>query len=273
MNFLSLSSEAETIPVLASIHRFPRKKSFRQKISPSAPDLRSPARKSQSGPGPRMPVDDYGQIVSALAHEIRNPLTNINLSVDMLLAAAKDDEWKACLNIISRNSTRINNLLTTFLQYQEAMQVVAAGHSIHQLLEEVLDIARDRILLKNITVRKEYAAGDPQTVCNKPEMQIALTNIVLNAIEAMVPGKGELKLSTSSLAGQYILRIEDNGCGISKVNLATIFKPFATNRPGGLGLGLSTACNALRSNHVAVNVESEEGKGTSFILFFDHISI
>jgi len=273
MNFLSLSPEVETIPALAAIHRFPRRKSFRQTFSPSAPVLRTPARKSQSGPGPRPPGDDYGQIVSALAHEIRNPLTNINLSVDMLLAAAKGDEWKVYLDIISRNSTRINHLLKLFLQYQAAMKVVPTGHSIHQLLEEVLDIARDRILLKNITVRKEYAAGDPQTVFNKPEMQIALTNIIINAIEAMAPGKGELKLTTSSLAGQCILRIEDNGCGIGKENLETIFKPFATNRPGGLGLGLSTACNALRSNHVAVNVESEEGKGTSFILFFDHISI
>ena len=66
-----------------------------------------------------------------------------------------------------------------------------------------------------------------------------------------------------------MIQIEDNGCGISKENLKYIFKPYFTNKPGGLGLGLATTYDILQSNHVGVNVESEEGKGTRFILSFE----
>jgi signal transduction histidine kinase len=100
-------------------------------------------------------------------------------------------------------------------------------------------------------------------------MQIALTNIIINAIDAMPSENGELKLTTKSIDGKYIIQVEDNGCGISKANLKHIFKPFFTKKPGGLGLGLATTYHILKSNHVGIDVESEEGKGTLFILSFD----
>jgi signal transduction histidine kinase len=99
-------------------------------------------------------------------------------------------------------------------------------------------------------------------------MKIALTNIIVNAIDAMSQ-KGELKIITKSIERKYAIQIEDNGCGISREDLKNIFKPYFTNKPGGLGLGLAATCDILQSNHVGVFVESEEGKGTRFILLFD----
>lgn len=210
--------------------------------------------------------------VSALAHEVRNPLTNINLAVEMLKSAIKDDDQKY-LDIIMRSSVRITDLINELLKNQQADEEQGEKYSIHQLLDEVLDMSADRIMLKHIAVRKDYAAQDCKIALNRPKMKIALTNIIINAIDAMTLERGTLKLATKSMEGKYILQIEDNGCGISKKNLKYIFTPFFTNKPGGLGLGLATTFDILRSNHVGVNVKSEEGTGTRFILLFQKKTI
>ena len=98
---------------------------------------------------------------------------------------------------------------------------------------------------------------------------MALTNIIINAIDAMSAENGELKLGTKLIGDRYAIEIEDNGCGISPENLKNIFKAFYTNKPGGLGVGLSTTYDILWSNHVEVKVESEPGTGTCFTLLFD----
>lgn len=206
---------------------------------------------------------------AALAHEIRGPLTNINLSTEMLEAEITNDNLKMFLDIIKRSSVRINNLINELLRYQQSDILEAEKHSVCELLDEVLEMAEDRIRVKKITVRKEYAAQDCKLLLNSQKIKMALTNIIVNAIDAMTREKGRLRLVTKSMKDKYILQIEDNGCGISNEKLKKIFKPYFTNHPFGLGSGLTTAYDILRSNQVGVNVKSKEGKGTSFILLFN----
>ena len=208
------------------------------------------------------------RFVTALAHEVRNPLTNINLAVDMLAYAIKDDEPKLYLDIIRRGSARINLLVCDLLKYQEPEQEESNKYSMHRLLDEVLDMAVDRIRLKNIAVRREYALKDKQIMFDKAQLRIALTNIVINAIDAMSMENGELRLTESLVDGRYSLQIADNGCGIPAEHLRQIFDPYFTRKPGGLGLGLSTTRDILQSNHIGMNVESKEGEGTCFTLLF-----
>lgn len=207
--------------------------------------------------------------VTALAHEVRNPLTNINLAVDMLAYVVSDDEPKLYLDIIRRSSARINQLVFDLLKYQEPDQVEGNSYSMHQILDEVLEMAADRITLKNITVRKEYASQDKQILAEKDRIRIALTNIVINAIEAMTSKNGELRLIESQVDGHYCLQIGDNGCGIPAEHLQQIFHPYFTRKPGGLGLGLSTTWDILHANHIEMSVESKEGEGTCFTLLFE----
>ena len=218
---------------------------------------------------PAIPPDYSDQFASSLAHEVRNPLTNIKLSVEMLESIIEDKGLKVYLDIIMRSSARINILITELLKYQLTNEVHGEKHSIQELLDEVIEMAGDRIGLKNIVVLKDYAALDCMIVLDRLKMKIALTNIIVNAIDAMGSDKGELKLVTKSIDNKYVIQIEDNGCGISQGNLKDIFTPYFTNKPGGLGLGLTTTLDILRSNHVGLNVKSEEGKGTRFILLFD----
>jgi signal transduction histidine kinase len=212
------------------------------------------------------------QFASALAHEIRNPLTNINLAADMLKSTLITDDQKIYLDIITRASARINNLTADLLAYYQTDEVLVENYSVHQLIDDVLATTIDRIKLKNITVRKYYTLLDAKILVNKQNMKMALTNILINAIDAMSSKNGELSLITKSMNGKCIVEINDNGIGISKENLKNIFKPYFSNKPGGMGLGLSTTLNILQSNHVAVNVQSEEGSGTTFILSFKKIS-
>lgn len=217
---------------------------------------------------PAVSKTNHSQLV-AMAHELRNPLTDINLSVAMLEAVLQDRDLKMYLDIIMRSSIKVSDLITEMLKWEQGDKLQEEQYSIHQLLEEVLEMSEDRLSLKNITVSREYSLLDHRMSANKLRMKMAITNIVINAIDAMAPKKGELKLITKSAGGKFIVQLIDNGCGISKENLANIFKPYFTNKPGGLGIGLSTTSEILQSNNVSIHVKSEEGLGTCFVLMFD----
>src|ERR1700722_12395625 len=206
-----------------------------------------------------------------LAHEIRNPLSTINLAVDMLRLTNDEQEKKTCLDIITRNSLRINNLLTDLLTSYQLDEIRFKKYSINDLIDEVLVVSGDLLTLKNITVSKYYSTLDCKILLNKEKVKIALTNIIINAIEAMPLENGQLKLVTKLVNGKCIVEIEDNGSGISKENLKKIFTPYYTSKPAGIGLGLSSSLDILRANHFHVDVQSEEGSGTRFILLFDNL--
>lgn len=216
---------------------------------------------------PRASNDQTGRL-TALAHELRNPLTDINLSVGMMEGAVDKGDIKMYLDIIMRSSARISDLVTEILRQGRHAIKQEAQYSVHQLLEEVLKISDDRLTLKNITVSRQYSPDDFKMNADRLRMKIAMTNIVINAVEAMGTKKGELKLITKSAGDQFIVQFIDNGCGISKAIQSHIFEPYFTNKPGGLGIGLSTTCEILRENNVGINVKSIEGRGTSFILSF-----
>jgi signal transduction histidine kinase len=208
---------------------------------------------------------------SALAHEVRNPLATINLAVQILKSPAKVLDHKLYLDIIMKASGQINDLITDLLKSWQPATMEPEQYSIHQLLDEALAMTEDRLLLKNITVRKDYSTLDCKILVNKRKIKIALVNIIINAIEAMHSERGKLKLITRSINGKCIIEIEDNGIGISTENLKNLFTPYFTHKAGGMGLGLSTTIDILNANHATVDVQSEEGKGTRFILFFEGI--
>ena len=107
---------------------------------------------------------------------------------------------------------RISDLINDLLKNKQE-EVDVEGHSIHQLLDEALELARDRISLKNIVVIKKYEQ-DCKLTLNAPEMKIALTNIIVNAIDAMTAGEGQLTLITKSIESRDVVMINDNGCGM-----------------------------------------------------------
>jgi signal transduction histidine kinase len=206
--------------------------------------------------------------LTSLAHEVRNPLCNIDMALEMLRPIALDEEATLYLDIIRRASVRIKNLITTLLITDHSREDSYEYFSLHQLLDEVLAVASDRMLLKKVVVSRKYYASEHRAFLNREHIKIALSNIVTNAIDAMAVETGKLALVTNSTPEQISLEIHDNGIGIGKENLKRIFEPFFTNKPNGLGLGLSTTLEILRANHTKIDVRSQEGLGTCFTLSF-----
>lgn len=214
-------------------------------------------------------TDAQAQLVRAeITHEIRNPLTTINMAVELLKPMVDDDEAKkVLLAVIMRASQKINSLINELL-LPGPEAVAMEGYSMQQVLDEALLMVADQILLKRIDVLREYDAPDYLKKGDKPGMKIALSNIILNAVDAMNKG-GELNLSTRLIDGVYTIQVRDNGGGISAEHIKCMFSPGFTNKENGMGLGLALTHDILHANEVNYFVESEVGVSTTFALSFN----
>jgi signal transduction histidine kinase len=212
-----------------------------------------------------------GILASALVHEVRNPLNNINLAAEFIDSGKLDEEQKAFVEIINRGVDRIRNLVNDFLISHKSIETHAEICSLNELVDDVLALNQDRLRLNDVFIIKNYSYKDWKIRVKKREIIVAITNILINAIEAMPAGYGKLKITTGATNDQCFLKIEDNGTGISAENLRKIFNPFFTNKPGGIGLGLSTAKEMVLSNGGAIEVKSEPESGTRFDIGFNKV--
>ncbi len=208
-----------------------------------------------------------GRLARTIAHEVRNPLTNINLSVEHL----KDepaDEHEMYFDIITRNSERINQLITELLNSSKPAELKLDKYPVHKLLDETLELAIDRLRLKEISLEKNYCPENIVIYMDADKLKTALLNLVINAIEAMEPGKGILKISCLVIHHRCIITIEDNGAGIEKENLEHLFEPFYSKKSQGMGLGLTATQNIILTHKGTIDVESDPGIGTKFSIGF-----
>ena len=214
--------------------------------------------------------EPLNELVIALAHEMRNPLAVISSSTELLNnKAEKDDDLKICVDMIRKSTVRINDLIIRLLAVQQFMETKENTCSIAAIFNDVLEIVADHIRLKGITVIRDFYKADSVLVLDKSKLQIAFTNIITNAIEAMPSVNGVLRLSIKENNNHYSVRIEDNGCGMSKHHLQSIFERGFTEKLNGSGYGLSITNSFLQANNVVMKVKSEEGKGTIFLLLFN----
>ncbi len=208
-----------------------------------------------------------GKIARTIAHEVRNPLTNINLSLEHLKSEFKveDESFDLYVDIISRNSQRINQLITELLVSSKPGELNSTSFSIDTVIEETLKMANDRIQLKGISIEKDFKCN-LNIEGDKEKIKTALINVIINAVEAVADNVGIVKIACYKKDEFCAIEISDNGIGINKENLNDLFVPFYTNKPKGMGLGLTTAQNILINHKGNLRVESEEGKGTTFII-------
>ncbi len=205
-----------------------------------------------------------GRISRTIAHEIRNPLTNINLACEQI-NVAEDEDSKVLLEMIKRNSKRINDLITDLLNSTKFSELNPQKVFVHDVLDQALQLASDRINLKGIQISKVYAV--PREVEIDPEkMKIAFLNIIINAIEAMEQDKGILDIKVINQDKNCLITIKDNGCGMDKDSLQRIFEPYFTSKNEGNGLGLTHTQNIILNHNGKINVISTPGYGTTFLI-------
>ncbi len=211
------------------------------------------------------------RLVNVLAHEVRNPLNNINLSIEQLSPDIVNTDNAVFLDIISRNSKRIEVLISELLNSSKTSSIEEKEIDLNEILEETCKMAIDRITLKKIKLEKDFPTTATNIKGDAEKLKIAFLNIIINAIEAMEEG-GELTINIDSDKEFNTLKISDNGCGIPEENISRLFEPYFTAKRNGMGLGLATTLNILQSHKAEVEVESIIGRGTSFIIIFPIIN-
>ncbi|KAA2245240.1 PAS domain S-box protein [Chitinophaga agrisoli] len=207
-----------------------------------------------------------GRIARVIAHEVRNPLTNILLAVSQfkLEPTAATEDSQLYTDIIERNCIRINQLITELLHSTRMIELHIQQHGINELTEKALVLAQDRLQLNEIKVEKQFSEPDVMIPADAEKVEIALLNIIINAIEAMTPGQGELEIYTTRNNDKAIIQIRDNGPGIPEDMKAKLFDPFFTSKPKGSGLGLTSTQNIIINHKGNIHVDSEPGRGTTF---------
>lgn len=210
-----------------------------------------------------------GRIARTIAHEVRNPLTNINLAVEQLQSEMNGTRPRSAdvmLEMINRNSSRINILITDLLNSTKFTDLVYTKKSVNGLLDETLEFARDRIQLKSISVIRDYTDHLGDIAVDVERIKIAFLNIIVNAVEAMEPVIGVLRVSTMSRNDKCVIVITDNGPGIADESQTRIFEPFFTSKPKGTGLGLTNTQNIILNHNGQIAFESKKGEGTTFTI-------
>lgn len=210
-----------------------------------------------------------GEIARTLAHELRNPLASIGMSADILekLSHGQQKDLGNYIGIIKRSTTTLNNLVTDLLSASNYSKAKLEKCCLAKTTNKALVHAKDRIYLTGITVVKKFR-GPYYIHADEEKLKIAILNILVNASEAMTTNEGKLRISINKKKNNYFLTITDNGCGMEQEQLDRLFESFYTQKPGGLGIGLSSVKNILDEHGATIEVVSAPNKGTTFVITF-----
>ncbi|MVM41452.1 PAS domain S-box protein [Spirosoma sp. HMF3257] len=212
-----------------------------------------------------------GKIARSIAHEVRNPLTNLSLALEQLKDELDTDNEYVTMftDIIGRNVDRIGQLITEMLNSSKPRDLDRKKQDFNTVVKETLQLVSDRIKLKRMRLETHFTSEDCQALLDRDQVKTALLNILVNAVEAMEEGKGVLSVRTNCADNNRVsVEVSDNGGGISDADRQRLFDPFFTGKSGGMGLGLTATQNIINSHKGSIEVESNVGQGTTFKMFF-----
>jgi len=211
-----------------------------------------------------------GNLAAGVAHEIRNPLNAISITVQRLRSEfepRKDqEEYLSFIQTVLDEIKRLDNIINQFLSLAKAQKLTLVSSDMNKFLDELILLVEMDTRDKKVHVIK-IMDRLPQLKIDPDEMKKALLNIMLNGVQAMPEGgKLQVQSYTDDSKGTVVIRITDSGVGISKENLSTIFQPYFSTKEKGTGIGLSIAYRIISDHKGKIEVESEVGKGTTFII-------
>ncbi|QHV94059.1 hybrid sensor histidine kinase/response regulator [Spirosoma endbachense] len=212
-----------------------------------------------------------GKIARSIAHEVRNPLTNLSLALEQLKDELEmDNEYVTMFtDIIGRNVDRIGQLITEMLNSSKPRELERRRQDFNAVVKATLQLISDRIKLKRMRLEVHFATDDCTALLDREQVKTALLNILVNAVEAMEEGKGMLVVKTYSTEDNRVyVEVMDNGGGITEADRKRLFDPFFTGKSGGMGLGLTATQNIINSHKGSIEVDSQVGQGTTFRLYF-----
>jgi signal transduction histidine kinase len=243
--------------------------------APSAHDCgRRPCATRRTPRGAR--VDDAG-----LAHEIKNPLSTIGLNCQLLTEAVQDsalsEEERAPLlrrlGALGREAERLRGILTDFLEYAGELRLEPRDSDLNATIDELIDFFMPQAEQHGVRLRSELARGAVRACFDPAHVKQAVLNLLLNAVQAMArqAGPRELILRTGAELDESrrpvaVLHVIDTGPGVPEEARPHIFDPYFTTKAGGSGLGLPTARRIIEAHGGRIDVHTEPGRGTDFII-------
>jgi len=213
-----------------------------------------------------------GELAAQIAHEIRNPLGAISNSVGVLkrdLDLHGDD--RRLLEVVSDESQRLEGIVADFLRFARPRPIHKTSEHVTEVLDDLLLLlSQERASSSEIRIEKQYQPDLPKADLDSAQTREALWNLLVNAVEAM-PGGGTIRVSVHRVTkGRDFLEIvvSDTGKGIHALERDKIFEPFHTTKADGTGLGLAIVHRVVEAHAGEIDVESEEGRGSTFRLRF-----
>lgn len=209
-----------------------------------------------------------GQLTAGLAHELRNPLGTMKASADMLTrqVSAENPVAREMAGYISTEVDRTNSLITRFLDFARPLRIQAAESDLAAILDRAIDQLARHHPPYDVTVYKNYDPDISPFPLDAELMERVFYNLMLNAAQAS-PARSVITVKTRAVNNGVEVSVIDRGCGIDAAHLESIFNPFYTTKPDGIGLGLAIVSKIVHEHGGTMTVDSEVGQGSVFRVY------
>jgi PAS domain S-box-containing protein len=215
-----------------------------------------------------------GTLAAGLAHELNNPIGIISSRIELMLLEADGQVLPAAtredLVVLRRHAQRVARIVQGLLSFARQSGQSRGPVDLNQIVDDTLLLVEKQAVKEGVTLARRLTPGLPPIQGDPTALEQVLMNLILNARDA-VDRRGEILIETELITGhpdQVRLMIRDTGPGIPAEVLPRIFDPFFTTKPSGTGLGLSISYGIVREHGGTVDVHSEPGRGTTFVLSF-----
>lgn len=215
-------------------------------------------------------LSTIGVLARWMAHEIRNPLSSLNINIELLreelleeAGLSQKEEILSLLSFISYETLRLENNLKDFLDFNRLPPLKFEWAELNDLLNSIVRLLSSDAQMKNARIETHFQKKLPMLKIDVSQLSLAISNLLINSIQA-VSEKGEIHLVTRASKKNVFIVIKDNGVGISKENLPKIFDFMFSTKPMGSGLGLSTVKKIISDHHGEISVKSELNRGSVF---------
>ncbi|MBI2853398.1 MAG: HAMP domain-containing histidine kinase [Chloroflexi bacterium] len=210
-----------------------------------------------------------GTLTAGIGHQINNPIFVIKGRAELLLEGAdrhiKSDKARQHVEVIREMADRVSRIVRCLLTSSKPSEDGSSYTDANDALESMLLLLESKVSKSRVVVNKDYQQPSPKVPGDPVEIQEMLGNLISNACDAM-PGGGQLLLATRCAGRDVVIEVSDTGAGISETDLSRVFDPFFTTKEtsGGTGLGLYVVKNIAQKHGGTVEVESQQGRGTTF---------
>ncbi|MGH4117229.1 transporter substrate-binding domain-containing protein [Clostridium sp.] len=216
-------------------------------------------------------MQSLGNLISSIAHEIRNPLTSIRAYVELIPKKFDNPKFREMFcKDIPTEIDRLNSLINDLLEYSRPQKPFREKTYLSEVVNKVILLLKNKLQTENIIIENNINKNTVLFI-DKNQLRQVLINIVLNAVECLDKQDKKIIVWSKTSNNCVLLYIRDNGCGIQEETINKIFNPFFTTKDAGTGLGLFISYQLLSENNATIEVQSTIDEGTTFIIKFCHM--